>query len=129
MTLAQSRIEKAKELAEFCIRCADDKKAEDPALIKLPETSGVADFFVVVTANSDPHLQALANHIERQVRETDPSLTMEGLYIKVEADGVVKDRMKYVRNSFYQCVNESGSHWQQRPIIPNQLAKKNGEYQ
>lgn len=70
MTLAQSRIEKAKELAEFCIRCADDKKAEDPALIKLPETSGVADFFVVVTANSDPHLQALANHIERQVRET-----------------------------------------------------------
>ena len=70
MTLAQSRIEKAKELAEFCIRCADDKKGEDPALIKLPETSGVADYFVLATANSDPHLQALANHIERQVRET-----------------------------------------------------------
>lgn len=69
MTLANTRVEKAKELAEFCIRCADDKKAENPALIQLPETSGVADFFVVATANSDPHLQALANHIERQVRE------------------------------------------------------------
>lgn len=60
--------------------------------------------------------------VERQVRETDPSLTMEGLYIKVETDGEVKMRVKFVRNSFYQCVNASGSHWQQRPIIPNQLA-------
>jgi len=60
--------------------------------------------------------------VERQVRETDPSLTMEGLYIKVESDGEVKQRVKFVRNSFYQCVNASGSHWQQRPIIPNQLA-------
>ena len=70
MTSAQERIEKARELAEFCIKCADDKKAENMSLIKLPETSGVADYFVVATANSDPHLQALANHIERQVRET-----------------------------------------------------------
>ena len=70
MTSAQERIEKARELAEFCIKCADDKKAENISLIKLPETSGVADYFVVATANSDPHLQALANYIERQVRET-----------------------------------------------------------
>ena len=69
MTSENERIEKAKALAEFCIQCAEDKKAEDPVLIKLPETSGVADYFVVATANSDPHLQALANHIERQVRE------------------------------------------------------------
>lgn len=62
--------------------------------------------------------------VERNVRETDPSMTMEGLYIKVEEDGVVKERMKYVRNSFYQCVNESKSHWLMRPIIPNQLKKE-----
>lgn len=61
--------------------------------------------------------------VERQLRETDPSTTMEGLYIKVEADGEVRERVKFVRNTFYQCVNASGSHWQQRPIIPNQLAK------
>ena len=60
--------------------------------------------------------------VERQIRETDPSLLMEGLYIKVEADGEVKQRMKFVRNTFIQCVNASGSHWQQRPIIPNQLS-------
>ena len=70
MSLEQERIKKAEELADFCIRCAEDKKAEDPVVIKLPETSGIADYFVLITANSDPHLQALANHIERQVRET-----------------------------------------------------------
>ena len=79
---------------------------------------------------TENHIEVLRNlaekqglDVERQVRETDPSLTMEGLYIKVEADGEVKQRVKFVRNSFYQCVNASGSHWQQRPIIPNQLAK------
>lgn len=61
--------------------------------------------------------------VERNVRETDPSTTMEGLYIKIEEDGIVKERMKYVRNSFYQCVNESKSHWITRPIIPNQLRR------
>jgi hypothetical protein len=65
--------------------------------------------------------------VERQVRETDPSMLMEGLYIKVEADGQVKQRVKFVRNTFYQCVNASGSHWQQRPIIPNQLATDTGD--
>lgn len=69
MTSADKRIAKAEELANFCIKCAEDKIAENPVLIKLPETSGVADFFVIATANSEPHLQALANHIERQVRE------------------------------------------------------------
>ena len=86
-----------------------------------------------ITENHIETLRALAEKqdldVERQVRETDPSLTMEGLYIKVEEDGVVKERMKYVRNSFYQCLMESGSHWQQRPIIPNQLAKKGGDFQ
>ena len=84
-----------------------------------------------ITENHIETLRSLAEKqkldAERQIRETDLSLTMEGLYIKAEADGVVKDRMKFVRNSFYQCLNESGSHWQQRPIIPNQLAKKNGD--
>jgi len=44
-------------------------------------------------------------------------------------NGTVVDRVKFVRASFLQCVNESTSHWQQRPIIPNQLVDKYGEDQ
>ena len=38
----------------------------------------------------------------RQTRETDNSKLMEGLYIKIEENGMVVDRMKYVRYSFLQ---------------------------
>lgn len=58
---------------------------------------------------------------ERQCAETDPSGNMEGLYIKIEEEGRVMERMKYVRSSFLQCVEESGTHWLERPIVPNQL--------
>lgn len=59
---------------------------------------------------------------ERQCRETDPSRTMEGLYLKLEENGCVAARLKYVRASFSQCVDVSESHWLDRPIIPNQLS-------
>ena len=44
------------------------------------------------------------------------------MYVKVEASGQVVERYKYVRASFLTSVVESGSHWLQRPIVPNQLA-------
>jgi hypothetical protein len=53
--------------------------------------------------------------------ETDPSGLMEGLYIKVEAGGAVTARYKYVRRGFLQTVLDSGSHWQDRPLLPNTL--------
>lgn len=58
---------------------------------------------------------------ERALRETDPSGLMEGLYIKVEEGGRVTERFKFVRGSFLQAVDESGDHWLNRPVIPNQL--------
>jgi hypothetical protein len=53
--------------------------------------------------------------------QTDGSELSEGLYLKVEAEGRVVERYKYVRASFLQAVSDSGSHWMDRPIIPNQL--------
>ena len=60
---------------------------------------------------------------DRVCRETDASRTMEGIYIKVEENGEVADRMKYVRASFLQTVEESQSHWLDRPIVPNRITK------
>jgi hypothetical protein len=55
------------------------------------------------------------------LRETDPSRLMEGLYIKAEQHGVVTARYKFVRPGFLQTVLDSGSHWMDRPLLPNQL--------
>jgi hypothetical protein len=59
---------------------------------------------------------------EKRCGETDQTVLMEGLYIKIERDGEVMDRMKFVRPSFLQCVELSNSHWLSRPIVPNRLA-------
>lgn len=54
--------------------------------------------------------------------ETQQDRTMEGLYIKVEEDGQVLERYKFVRWEFLQTMISSESHWMDRPLIPNQLA-------
>ncbi len=60
--------------------------------------------------------------IDRVMRETDPSDEMEGLYLKVEEEGRVVERFKWVRKSFLTSVVDSGTHWLARPIVPNGLA-------
>ena len=63
----------------------------------------------------------LGHDVERAVKETDPSVKMEGLYIKIEENGIVTDRLKYVRASFIQSVLQAEGHWLNKPIITNQL--------
>lgn len=67
---------------------------------------------------------AIDNGLElgRVLRETDRSNLMEGLYIKVEEDGVVKERYKFVRYDFLAAVFAAQGHWLNRPILPNLLA-------
>ncbi len=60
-------------------------------------------------------------NIELVKMQTDDSDLMEGLYIKVEEEGQVVERYKFIRASFLQAVFDSGSHWMDRPILPNQL--------
>ncbi len=62
---------------------------------------------------------------ESILAETNASRLMEGLYIKVEANGEVVERMKFVRSSFYQAATassaDSSAQWLAKPIIPNLL--------
>ena len=59
---------------------------------------------------------------EKIGKETDGSDLMEGLYLKVEAEGEVRARYKYVRADFLTAVVDSGTHWLRRPIVPNMVA-------
>ena len=58
------------ELAGFCARCAEDKKAEGVKIINVSALSSIADCCVIATATSEPQLNALSSEIERRVRET-----------------------------------------------------------
>ena len=59
---------------------------------------------------------------ERALAESDSGDEMEGLYVKDESGGRVTGRYKWVRAGFSQAVLDSGSHWADRPIVPNGLA-------
>ena len=65
--------------------------------------------------------ETLALNANEICGETDCTGIMEGLYVKVEANGKVVDRVKYVRASFLQNVRASQAHWLERPIVPNLL--------
>lgn len=74
------------------------------------------------------HMERLRGEAEKMgldaelvLRQTDAGTQMEGLYIKVEEEGRVASRVKYVRATFLQKVEESGTHWIDRPIVPNLL--------
>jgi hypothetical protein len=60
--------------------------------------------------------------LARVRRETDGSDLAEGLYLKHEDGDTVLGRYKFVRADFLQVIASSGSHWQDRPVIPNGLA-------
>jgi hypothetical protein len=64
---------------------------------------------------------------EDAISHTDPSLDMEGLYVKWEEDGIVKGRYKFVRGSFTNAILDQETHWHDRPIIQNKL--EDGAYE
>ena len=77
---------------------------------------------------SDSHLETLAQACHelgldetRALKETDPKPLMEGLYLKIEANGQACGRFKYVRDTFRQAVDQAEGHWLNRPILPNRL--------
>ena len=51
----------AKKLALECRELADNRKAEDIAVLDVAEVSSIADYFVIASGTSEPHLRAIIN--------------------------------------------------------------------
>lgn len=57
------------DLAVSAARAADDKKASDLQILEVADILNVVDLFVLATAGSDRQLNAVADEIERVLRE------------------------------------------------------------
>ena len=55
-------------------------------------------------------------------KQADKSDLAEGLYIKVEEDGQVVARYKWVRSDFVQAILDAQMHHSRQPYVPNLLA-------
>lgn len=58
----------SRKLARLCRELADDKKAEDIVILDVHKLTSVADFFVIATGNSEPHLRAITEEIMDTLR-------------------------------------------------------------
>lgn len=59
----------ARQIAKLSRDIALDKKAIDPVILDVRKISTVADYFVICTGNSEPHLKAIADEIARKLRD------------------------------------------------------------
>ena len=59
----------SKKLAQLCRDYADNKKAEDIVILDVRELSSVADYFVICSGSSEPHLRAISDEILDKLRE------------------------------------------------------------
>jgi ribosome-associated protein len=57
------------QIARSCAQAADNKKGEDILVLDLREISSVADFFVIISGQSEPHLKAIRNEIEDKLKK------------------------------------------------------------
>ena len=62
---------KARDIAITCARIADDKKAENIVVLNLHKLTFITDFFVIATGFNRPQLQAIADDIEKRMKEAD----------------------------------------------------------
>jgi ribosome silencing factor RsfS/YbeB/iojap len=59
----------AKKLAFECRELADNRKAEDIVVLDVGEVSSIADYFVIASGTSEPHLRAISDEITEKLRE------------------------------------------------------------
>jgi ribosome-associated protein len=59
----------ARQLAKLCRDIALDKKAEDIVILDVRKISSVADYFLICTGHSEPHLKAISDEIARRLRD------------------------------------------------------------
>lgn len=55
--------------ARVCADALNEKFGGDIVILDVSELSGIADYFVIATANSTPQLNALADNVSEKMRE------------------------------------------------------------
>ena len=67
------------EIAENIVKALDSKKGEDIKLLKTDGITVLADYFVICTATSGPHIKALADEVDKCLSELgEPPIRREG---------------------------------------------------
>ncbi len=69
MPKAKSKQPSEIELIQHIIKCADDKKADNPVALDLTAIDGPASYFVICSGQSNPQLRAISESIIEGCKE------------------------------------------------------------
>ena len=100
-------------------RAASDKKAEDIRILDLRKVSSFADYFVICTGNSDPHLKAIGSEIREKLRD-DFGLNAHAdgfpasQWVVLDYHGVIIHIFQRDKRDFYDLE----SLWRDAPVVP-----------
>ena len=97
----------AQKIAEIVLARLDDDKAEDVVVIDLMGKSPLADTIIVASGRSARHVSALADHVQRSLKEGGfGKVQVEGLpqadWVLLDAGDVIVHLFRPEVRSFYQ---------------------------
>ncbi|MBU6408815.1 MAG: ribosome silencing factor [Verrucomicrobia bacterium] len=69
MPIKQPQTPGARKLALLCAELADNRKAENIVVLDVRKISSVADYFVIASGMSEPHLRAIVDEITSRLRD------------------------------------------------------------
>jgi ribosome-associated protein len=95
----------SRKLALVCRKLADNKKAEDIAILDVRELSSVTDYFVIASGSSEPHLRAIVDEITDNLRE-DHHLRPKAIDGTLQAAWIVLDYFDVIVHVMRQDVRE-----------------------
>ncbi len=107
-------------IALAAAQAAADKKATDIRVLDLRKISSFADYFVICTGNSEPHLKAIASEIREELRDSlGLSTHADGFpasqWVVLDYGGVIVHVFHQEKRDFYDLE----SLWRDAPLVPN----------
>ena len=97
--------------AKLCAQIADEKKATDILVLNVRETFRIADYFVICTCQSSPQTRAIADEIEKRLKQEGYShLGTEG---RAEATWILLDYGSVVVHVF---LSETRDYYQMETL-------------
>jgi len=106
-------------IALAAAHAASDKKAENIRILDLRKVSSFADYFVICTGNSEPHLKAIGTEIREKLRDDlGLSAHSDGFpasqWIVLDYHGVLIHIFPAEKRDFYDLE----SLWRDAPVVP-----------
>jgi ribosome-associated protein len=70
MSSFEDQIKASKAMADQIVAICEDIKAVDILVFDMTQSASIADFYVLCTGNSEPHLRAIGDKLEKEMKDS-----------------------------------------------------------